>query len=103
MLKRFTVKRLDPTAKLPEKGSKRAAGYDIYANEDALVKAGKHAMIATGLAWICPPNTYARIAPRSGLALKNAISVGAGVIDEDYRGQVCVILFNHGEKDFVVK
>lgn len=103
MLKKFIVKRLDPQAKLPEKGSKRAAGYDVYANEEAIVKAGKHSMIGTGLAWICPPDTYARIAPRSGLALKHGISVGAGVIDEDYRGQICVILFNHGQSDFVVK
>ena len=54
-------------------------------------------MIKTGLSWMIPSNTYGRIAPRSGLAWKNSINVGAGVIDEDYRGEVCVILFNHGK------
>jgi dUTP pyrophosphatase len=50
-----------------------------------------------------PAGTYGRIAPRSGLAWKNSIDVGAGVIDEDYRGNVGVILFNHGDKDFDIK
>ena len=51
----------------------------------------------------CPPNTYARIAPRSGLAVKKFIDVGAGVVDADYRGPVGVVLFNFGEDDFHVK
>lgn len=50
-----------------------------------------------------PQDTYARIAPRSGLAWKHFIDTGAGVVDYDYRGNVGVILFNHGEKDFEVK
>ena len=49
-----------------------------------------------------PPGCYGRIAPRSGLALKKLIDVGAGVIDADYRGEVGVILFNFGKEDFVV-
>ena len=49
-----------------------------------------------------PPLTYGRVAPRSGLAYKKGIDVGAGVIDEDYRGEVGVILFNFGEEDFEV-
>jgi dUTP pyrophosphatase len=97
------VKRLSNTAVLPKKGSSGAAGYDICSNEEVVVPAGKKAKISTGLSWACPPYTYARIAPRSGLAWKNSISVGAGVIDEDYRGEICVILFNHGEEDFLVK
>ena len=47
-----------------------------------------------------PPNTYARVAPRSGLAVKHFIDTAAGVIDEDYRGPVGVVLFNHGPEDF---
>jgi dUTP pyrophosphatase len=50
-----------------------------------------------------PTGYYARVAPRSGLAVKNFIDVGAGVIDEDYRGDVKVLLFNFGETDFEVK
>ena len=50
-----------------------------------------------------PVGTYGRIAPRSGLAVKNGISTGAGVVDRDYTGEVKVVLFNHGENDFEVK
>ena len=49
-----------------------------------------------------PPGCYGRVAPRSGLALKKSIDIGAGVIDSDYRGEVGVILFNFGNKDFIV-
>ncbi len=48
-----------------------------------------------------PPGTYGRVAPRSGLAVKNFVDTGAGVVDEDYRGNVGVVLFNHGDADFV--
>ena len=54
----------------------------------------------TDLAIAVPHGTYARIAPRSGLAVKNFIDTGAGVVDEDYRGAVGVVLFNHGDADF---
>lgn len=60
-------------------------------------------MVPTDLSIACPPGTYARIAPRSGLAAKNFIDVGAGVVDADYRGNVTVILFNFGKSEFVVK
>ncbi len=57
----------------------------------------------TDLSLAIPPGTYGRIAPRSGLALKHAIGVGAGVIDADYTGPIGVILFNHGQNDFTIK
>ena len=57
----------------------------------------------TGLAISFPAGLYARIAPRSRLALKKFIDVGAGVLDSDYRGDVGVVLFNHGDQDFEVK
>lgn len=59
--------------------------------------------MATGLSIACPPGTYARIAPRSGLAVKRGIDCGAGVVDADYRGPVGVVLFNFGAEDFVVE
>ena len=57
-------------------------------------------MVKTGLAITIPPETYARVAPRSGLAVKHGIATGAGVVDEDYRGELGVVLFNHGRQDF---
>lgn len=60
---------------------------------------GKYA-VHTGIAIHVPHGTYGRVAPRSGLAAKHFIDVGAGVIDEDYRGEVLVLLFNHNDTDF---
>jgi len=60
-------------------------------------------LVKTDLSVAIPKGTYARVAPRSGLAWKKFIDVGAGVVDYDYRGNVGVILFNHGEEDFVVQ
>lgn len=60
-------------------------------------------MVPTDLSIAIPEGTYARIAPRSGLAWKNSIDVLAGVVDADYRGPVGVILFNHSDTDFEVK
>ena len=59
--------------------------------------------IDTQISIATPPGTYGRIAPRSGLAAKNMIATGAGVIDADYRGIVFVLLFNHSDKDLEVK
>lgn len=70
---------------------------------DVTIPARGRAVVPTGLALACPPGTYARVAPRSGLAVKHFIDTGAGVVDEDYRGEVGVVLFNHGEADFEVK
>lgn len=58
--------------------------------------------MSTGLAVVVPPGTYGRVAPRSGLAVRHGIDVLAGVIDEDYRGPLTVVLANTGESDFVV-
>lgn len=97
------MKRLDKNAKLPLLGSVNAAGYDLHALTDAIVpKRGKE-LIPTGLAFAIPVGNYGRIAPRSGLAVKHSIDVGAGVIDADYRGEVKVILFNQQDDDFEIK
>ena len=103
LLSRLLVKKLNPAAILPKKGSSGAAGYDVCSIEDVIIPGRGKGKVSTGLSWMCPSNTYGRIAPRSGLTWKNSINVGAGVIDEDYRGEVCVILFNHGDEDFIVK
>lgn len=86
----------------PTKGSPRAAGYDLYSAEKVTVPAGGKCLVSTDLKIHLPKGSYGRVAPRSGLALKHFIDVGAGVIDEDYRGIVMVLLFNFGSTDFVV-
>ena len=65
-----------------------------------MVPARGKAVVRTQLAIAIPHGTYARIAPRSGLAVKHFVDTGAGVVDEDYRGEVGVVLFNHGDQDF---
>ena len=96
------VKLLSEHATMPTKGSPLAAGFDLSASEDRTIPAGGRALVPTDISIACPQGTYARIAPRSGLAYKHGIDVGAGVVDADYRGPVGVILFNFGTQDFVV-
>ena len=98
------IKKLCFDAIIPTRGSDRSVGYDLYSVVDTIVpcQAG-NALVATGLAITIPPGCYGRVAPRSGLAVKHCINVGAGVIDPDYTGEVKVVLFNHGDKDFEVK
>ena len=103
LLPQLFVKKLYEKALLPVAGSAHAAGYDLHAVEDAVVPARGKALIGTGLAFAIPVGNYGRIAPRSGLAVKHSIDVGAGVIDADYRGEVKVLLFNLSDKDFEVK
>ena len=86
------------------RGSDGSVGYDLYSNEDAIVpcQAG-NALVGTGLAVRIPDGCYGRVAPRSGLAVKHCIDVGAGVIDPDYTGEVKVVLFNRGFDNFEIK
>lgn len=97
------VKRLNEHATLPARGSPLAAGYDLSSSEDVSISKGTRRLVGTGIAFTVPYETYGRIAPRSGLAVKKGIQVGAGVIDRDYTGEVKVVLFNHGDEDFVIK
>lgn len=69
-------------------------------SEDTTIPARGRKLVKTGIAIHTPPGTYGRVAPRSGLAVNHFIDVGAGVIDEDYRGEVRVLLFNHEAQDF---
>lgn len=98
------VQRLSEHAVIPTRGSEYAAGFDLSAAEEKIIKGnGGRALVKTDLRIACPPGTYLRIAPRSGLAYKFGIDVGAGVIDADYRGPVGVILFNFGTDDFTIQ
>ena len=97
------IKRLRPDACLPTKGSPGAAGFDLYATDGGVIPADGKGLVGTGLAVTVPAGTYGRIAPRSGLAVKHSIDVGAGVIDQDYTGECRILLFNHGSQDFAYK
>jgi dUTP pyrophosphatase len=92
-----------PEAYPPTKGSVKAAGYDLKSVYDCTVPARGKALVDTGIKVQLPEGCYGRIAPRSGLAVKNFIDVGAGVVDEDYRGVIKVVLFNHSDSAFEVK
>eukprot|EP00490_Sorites_sp_Unknown_P000036 CAMPEP_0114657172 /NCGR_PEP_ID=MMETSP0191-20121206/13459_1 /TAXON_ID=126664 /ORGANISM="Sorites sp." /LENGTH=203 /DNA_ID=CAMNT_0001875883 /DNA_START=105 /DNA_END=716 /DNA_ORIENTATION=+ len=96
------IKLLSDDARIPTKGSILAAGYDLYSAEDKVIKANDKGLVKTDLSIGLPVGCYGRIAPRSGLAYKNFIDIGAGVIDGDYRGPVGVVMFNHDKQDFKV-
>ena len=97
------VKKLSEFALIPSRGSQRAAGYDLHSAEVLVIPARGQGIVSTDIAIVVPFGTYGRIAPRSGLAAKFSIDVGAGVVDEDYRGNVRILLFNHSNIDFNVK
>lgn len=97
------VKKLVESATTPMRGSEGAAGYDISSVEDVVVPAMGRIAVSTGISIRVPDGTYGRIAPRSGLAYKYGIDVLAGVIDEDYTGEVKVILYNTTERDYIIK
>ena len=90
-------------ARAPTYGSEGAIGLDLYASEDVVVWHNTVTPVGTGIAVAVPPGYYGRIAPRSGLALKHAIDVMAGVIDSDYRGEIKVLLARCAPGHFVVK
>merc|ERR1711981_855297 len=98
--------KLTPNAYAPTRGSPQSAGYDLYAAYDAEIEVGARKLVKTDLQVAIPEDCYGRVAPRSGLAYKLGIDVGAGVIDADYRGNVGVLLFNldfMNNKEFEVK
>ena len=97
------VRRLSPHATLPERASAGAAGYDLYSAEDSTIPSGCRKIVKTDISVAIPPRHYGRIAPRSGLALKYGIDIGAGVIDSDYRGPVGIVMINNGIEPFEVK
>ncbi len=91
-------KQLDPRAVLPARGSALAAGLDVCSIEAVAIPPKQRATVRTGLAVAIPPGFYGRVAPRSGLAVKNGLDVLAGVIDSDYRGEICCVLYNTGDE-----
>ncbi len=92
---------------LPAYESNQAAGMDLRAavTETLIVAPGERAMVPTGIRIALPPGTEAQVRPRSGLAIRNGISMvnSPGTIDADYRGEVKVLLINHGQEPFTIQ
>jgi dUTP pyrophosphatase len=98
------VKKLSDDAILPQYAHPGDAGLDLFSVESADIEPGATRLIRTGISIELPPETEAQVRPRSGMALKNSITVlnTPGTIDEGYRGEVGVILINHGKNSFKV-
>ena len=99
------VKKIHEDAILPSYAHFNDAGLDLFSVEEVLIKPNETALIKTGIKIELPIQTEAQIRPRSGLALKHGITVlnTPGTIDEGYRGEIGIILINHGKSDFLVE
>lgn len=97
------VKRLTSTAKLPARATAHASCFDVYADMGGTIPPGDRLLVKTGLAVAVPPGFEVQVRSRSGLALKHGVAVlnAPGTVDADYRGEVGVILINHGREPFV--
>jgi len=94
---------LDPQAKLRTRGSAKAAGQDLYTNEERTIPARGQEVVTTGIAITPPQGIYGRIAPRSGMTVKHQIAVNAGVIDSDYTSEIKVVLANMSDQDYQIQ
>ena len=105
-MQKVFIKKLDPLVKLPSYKSEGASGMDLMAfiKDQINIKPKTSSLIPTGLSIAFPKEYEIQIRPRSGLAAKNNISVlnTPGTIDSDYRGELKVIIYNHGNKDFII-
>ena len=102
---KIKIKKLNELAIIPTYARKGDAGMDLYSIEDYSLKPGERKLFPTGLAIEIPIGYELQLRPRSGLAYKHGISIvnSPGTIDSGYRGDVGIILINHGEKDFEIK
>ena len=95
----------DADLPLPSYQSPGAAGADLCSAEEKTLQPAQRALIRTGFALSIPEGYEGQVRPRSGLALRHGVTVlnSPGTIDADYRGEICVLLINHGEEPFVIK
>ena len=100
------IKKLDSSVELPAYKTNGASGMDLMAfiNEPITLKPQNSSLVPTGISVAFPSEFEIQIRPRSGLAAKNNISVlnTPGTIDSDYRGEIKVIIYNHGDTDFMI-
>lgn len=101
---KLKIKKIDQNSVIPKYQTAGAAGFDLHSVEEKVIAPKEWKLIRSGLAFEIPFGYELQIRPRSGLALKNGISVlnSPGTIDSDYRGEVGVILVNHSESEFRV-
>ena len=103
---KILVKKLNPKVKLPEYKTNGSSGMDLIAfiKDPITIKSKSSSLVSTGLSIAFSKNYEIQIRPRSGLAAKNSISIlnTPGTIDSDYRGELKVILYNHGNHEFIV-
>ena len=106
LMVKVLIKKLDKAVKLPEYKSDGASGIDLMAfvKDSIKVKPQTSTLIPTGISLAFSNNYEIQIRPRSGLALRNNISVlnTPGTVDSDYRGEIKVIIYNHGNEDFII-
>ena len=102
---KIKIKKLNKKAIIPAYQTKEAAGFDLHSIEDVVIKPGERKLIGTGLAFEIEFGFEVQIRPRSGLAYKHGITVlnTPGTIDSDYRGEIKVLLINHGSEPFEIK
>jgi dUTP pyrophosphatase len=99
------VQKLSKNAQIPQYAHPGDAGLDLCAIEAQIIEPGQTGLVRTGIAIELPDGTEAQVRPRSGLALKHQITVlnTPGTIDAGYRGEICVILINHGHQPFQIE
>ena len=106
MADKLFVKRLVRDSILPTRGSKYAAGLDLYACETVCISTSSldntGTLVSTGISMVIPNGYYGRIAPRSGMSVKYGLIVNAGVIDSDYRGEIKILFNNFTKMDVVI-
>lgn len=99
------LQKISDDAIVPERAYSEASGYDLFSIEDKILEPGEYALIHTGWNIELSSGTEAQVRPKSGLALKHGITVlnTPGTIDADYRGEIGVILINHGLKGYKIE
>ena len=102
---KLPVKRLDPSIELPASAREGDAGLDLRAAHDATLEPGGRGLVGTGLAVAIPAGYAGLVLPRSGLALSQGVTVlnAPGLVDAGYRGELKVLLVNHGDKPVTVR
>ena len=97
------VVKITDKATFPSKAYRNSAGHDLYSAYDYKIPPQGKEKIMTDIRVKVPEGTYGRIAPRSGPAMQNHISIGAGVVDEDYTGNLSIVVFNLSNSEFDIK